>query len=235
MDQVLNVYKPIGRTSFSVVGEIRRRLKIKKVGHAGTLDPLADGVLIVLTGNMTKQQESFMHQEKEYLAKIAFGFSTYTYDLEGDFVDKFPGITDPKKVEDLIITLNKTLPDTLKLFEGDLMQEVPAFSAVKISGRRLYDMARKNDIQGTKLPVKSIKIHKIDLLSLKTEYLDKIGSYLPVATIRVTCGSGTYIRSLANDLGKKLSVPSVLSALTRTRIGNLTIENSIKLENLENL
>lgn len=217
------------------MGEIRRKLGVKKVGHAGTLDPLADGVLIVLTGKMTKQQDTFMHQDKEYVAKIAFGFSTVTYDLEGEFISKLPDLENPELTSQNLALLSQSLKATLQTFEGDILQKVPAYSAVKISGKRLYDLARSGKSDTVEIPVKKIKIHKITLLNLNLEYIDKVNCQVPVATIKVECGSGTYIRSLAFDLGEKLGVPATLSALTRTRVGDFLVENSIKLENLENL
>jgi len=216
---IINVYKPKGWTSFDVVAKVRGILGIKKIGHSGTLDPLAEGVLVLLTEADTKKQTILMLLDKEYEAKIAFGIDSPTYDMEGPLLM----VADYPDKETVLLNL--------KNFIGDIAQRVPAYSAVKVNGKRLYKEARSGRIDEQKLPVKNITIFSIDVISFENEEIEVNGgvSTLPVLHCKVTCSSGTYIRSLAHDLG------GVLISLKRTRIGTYRIEDSKTLESLAEL
>ena len=212
--QVLLIDKPLQWTSFQVVNklrwEIKRAFKIKKikVGHAGTLDPLATGLLVLCTGKMTKQIDTFQGQIKEYTGTIVLGSSTPSYDLETDIDQSYP-------TEHLTDDLIK---DTTKQFIGDISQVPPVFSAIKKDGKRLYEFARAGedvDIKSRKVHISEFKITKIDGLNVD---------------FRVVCSKGTYIRSLANDFGTALNSGAHLSALRRTKIGDFNVENALSPE-----
>lgn len=237
---ILNINKPKEYTSFDVVAKVRsvlrkkRNIKKVKVGHAGTLDPLATGVLIVLTDSDTKRQSEFMLTRKEYLAKIAFGAYSKTYDLEGDmqFDDKFlANATD-------IYNLKNHLEKLFLKYIGEIDQTVPFFSAVKVDGTALYKKAREKNSIKMVLPVKRITIYDIKLKSLKFEnVLCKTSTgekkvKLPTATVLISCGSGTYIRSLANDWGRDLNTKGVLVDLVRTKVGDFSIDDATKISEL---
>ena len=201
---ILNIYKEKNWTSFDVVAKLRGMLKTKKIGHAGTLDPLAEGVLVVLTDKDTKKQDTFMQLKKEYIAEIAFGCESETYDLE----------LSPTLVSqnlDLQITkesLLKTFPKYIKTFE----QTAPLYSAKKVNGKVLYKEARKGNFD-VELPKKTVTIYDLQILdSFEKQIETTEGVYkFPVFKVRVTCSSGTYIRSLAHDLGKDLETEAVLT------------------------
>lgn len=229
---ILNVYKPKDWTSFDVVAKIKGILnsglnpnvpnkvrRKRKVGHAGTLDPLATGVLVILTDKDTKIQDKIMKSEKEYECEISFGAESPTYDLEGDLTyTKIP------KGLDIEIELENHIPKYL----GEIEQTVPPFSAVKRDGKKLYIEARKGRLDLETLPKKVVNIYSIE----KIEYY--IRDNLPTVKLRITCSPGTYIRSLAHDLGKDLGIGAVLVNLIRTRVGNYDIEKSLTLEEIEN-
>jgi len=210
MEKIIVIDKPKGLTSNAMVQLYKKRLKIKKIGHAGTLDPFATGVLILLIDQATKKFSSFLKLEKEYQMTIKFGMQTDTDDPEGKTIKKL-ALTDQR----LKITKAK-LSKVLASFTGEYLQQVPKYSAVKFKGKPLYQYAR----QGikVKLPVKKVKIKEIKLLSFKPLNQDK--KNYPQVKIKVICSSGTYMRSLAKDLGKKLNLPGMATALRRTRIGN---------------
>ena len=217
--EILVMNKPREWTSFGVVKRARwlisRHLGIKrvKIGHAGTLDPLASGVLILCTGKKTKQIESFQVLQKEYIANIRFGATTPSYDLESEVDETFP-------TEHITIEL---LQETLKDFIGEQEQTPPIFSAKKIGGKPAYIAARKG---------KEVEMRK----SVVTIYeLEVIENNFPDIRLRVVCGKGTYIRSLAYDLGKALNSGAHLTGLLRTRIGEYNLDNSITIEDLGEL
>ena len=226
MDQILNIYKPKGSTSFGVVAKVRKVLGVRKVGHAGTLDPLAEGVLIVLVGEATKKQNEFKDQEKEYMAQIAFGFETDTYDLEGRVLEKI------LKMEKLKSITKEEVTRTLNKFKGKISQRVPAYSAVKVNGKRLYKLARSGMDLSSNLPVREVEIKEIELISFKNIFIEKVKKILPVIEVKVVCSPGTYIRSLAHDLGELLGTGGTLISLIRTRIGHFEVKDSINLEEL---
>lgn len=216
--QVLLIDKPLNWTSFQVVNkirwEIRRAFKLKKikVGHAGTLDPLATGLLVICTGKMTKQIDTFQAQIKEYTGTFVLGSTTPSFDLETEIDQYFPTehITD------------ELIHKTTTRFLGDIAQFPPVFSAIKKDGKRLYEFARAGEtveIASRQVHISEFEITQID--NLKVHF-------------RVVCSKGTYIRSLAHDFGKALNCGAHLITLRRTRIGNFTIENAQTLDNFIN-
>ncbi|GAL67674.1 tRNA pseudouridine(55) synthase TruB [Jejuia pallidilutea] len=211
--KVLLIDKPLNWTSFQVVNklrwEIRQAFNIKKikVGHAGTLDPLATGLLVICTGKMTKQIDTFQGQVKEYTGTFVLGSTTPSFDLETEIDKTFQ--TDHISEDEI--------HKTTKQFIGNIQQFPPVFSAIKKDGKRLYEFARAGEnveIQPRTVHISEFEITKID--SLKIHF-------------RVVCSKGTYIRSLANDFGKALNSGAHLSALRRTRIGNFNVEDSISV------
>jgi len=215
--EIILIDKPLDWTSFQVVNKIRWLIRstfgIKKikVGHAGTLDPLASGLLILCTGKMTKSIEQFMGQEKEYTGTFTLGSTTPSYDLETEIDNTFP--TDHITEELLQATLNQ--------FVGTIDQYPPVFSALKKDGKRLYEFAREG-IE-VEIPARKVNIHSFELTQ----------KAIPKVDFKVICSKGTYIRSLANDYGKALNSGAHLSALRRTRIGEFNIEHAISIEDFE--
>ena len=215
--EIILIDKPLDWTSFQVVNKIRWLIRstfgIKKikVGHAGTLDPLASGLLILCTGKMTKSIEQFMGQEKEYTGTLTLGSTTPSYDLETEVDNTFP--TDHITEELLQATLNQ--------FVGTIDQYPPVFSALKKDGKRLYEFAREG-IE-VEIPARKVNIHSFELTQ----------KVIPKVDFKVICSKGTYIRSLANDYGKALNSGAHLSALRRTRIGEFNIEQAISIEDFE--
>lgn len=205
--QVLLIDKPLRWTSFDVVRKIRNLIKIKKVGHAGTLDPLASGLLIVCTGKFTKKINEYMAQEKEYTGSFTLGATTLTYDLESE----------PQNFKDANHLTSDEIVAATKKFTGEIMQVPPAHSAIKIDGRRVYELARQGKevvIEPRKVTIKEFEITQIEM---------------PVVSFRVVCSTGTYIRSLANDFGAVLGCGAYLSSLCRTRIGGQLLSNAKNL------
>ncbi len=212
MKNIFAVYKPSGISSFGMVARVRRILGIKKVGHAGTLDPLARGVLVIGAGREgTKLLSSEVAKEKEYLAEITFGFFSSTDDAEGE----------KTAVDNKIIPDIKDIKNVISDFVGEIMQIPPAFSAIKVEGQRAYKLARSG--QQIELKARPVLVKEIEI----TDY-----SY-PVLRLRVTTGPGVYIRSLARDIGKSLGVGGYLSDLERTRVGDFGVDDCIDLENLK--
>lgn len=217
--RIILVDKPLGWSSFDVVNKMRNLLRSElglaklKVGHAGTLDPLASGLLIICTGRATKMIEQLMGADKEYVAKVTFGASTPSYDLE----------TEPDKHFDTSGIDQDAIITALNGFEGEQMQAPPMFSAIKKDGKRLYEHARKGvSLEVEKRLVEFKELELINFSDLK-------------ATIRVVCSKGTYIRSFAHDLGVAMNSGAHLSGLIRTAIGNLRIENAISIEDFHKL
>ena len=218
MDTVLYFDKPLGWTSFNLVNRVRgvlsRHLGVKKlkVGHAGTLDPLATGVMILCTGKNTKLIESFQYQTKEYVATIKLGATTPSFDLETEIDAEYP-------TEHITEELVK---ETLAKFIGEIQQIPPTYSAIKINGKRAYEYARKGD--EVELKPKTLVIDEIELLEYK----------MPEIVVRVVCSKGTYIRALARDIGEALNSGGHLTALRRTRIGDIRVENCLQYEDFVN-
>jgi tRNA pseudouridine55 synthase len=209
--------KPLYWTSFDLIRKVksvvRNRLKIKKlkVGHAGTLDPLATGLMIVCTGKETRNIEQYQSQPKEYLAKITLGATTPSYDLETDVDATFPTGH----------IIQKSVEEVLAGFSGVQLQKPPAYSARFVNGKRAYSLARKGeavDLQAREIDIMSITLLRFDL---------------PVIEIRVCCSKGTYIRALARDIGIRLGSGGHLSGLVRTAIGSFTLEDALEIEDFE--
>ncbi len=207
-DRVLLIDKPREWTSFDVVNKLRYKLKIKKVGHAGTLDPLATGLLIICTGKMTKQIESFMGMEKEYTGTFVLGSTTPSHDLE----------TPVTKVADVMHLSENSISDAAQHFKGVISQVPPAHSAIKVEGKRSYELARKG--KETALKPREVEVKEFEITGIN----------LPEVHFRIVCSKGTYIRSLARDFGEHLKVGAYLSALCRTRIGTYRLEDALKIE-----
>jgi len=209
--KVILLNKPLRWTSFDVIRKIRNLIRIKKVGHAGTLDPLATGLLIVCTGRFTKKINEYMAQEKEYTGSVTLGATTASYDLEQE----------PENFKPFDHLTEELIRTTAARFTGDIMQVPPSHSAIQINGKRVYELARQGKeviIEPRKVTVTEFEITAIDL---------------PLVYFRITCSTGTYIRSLAHDLGNELGCGGHLSSLCRTRIGNFKIGDALTMEQFE--
>jgi tRNA pseudouridine55 synthase len=211
--QVLLINKPLRWTSFDAIRKIRYLTKTKKVGHAGTLDPLATGLLIVCTGKFTKKINEYMAQEKEYTGTITLGATTPTYDLESE----------PQNFKPFEHITQEQLIKTSQTFTGLIQQVPPIHSAIKKEGKRVYELARKG--VEVKLESRPVTISVFEIVKVE----------LPVVHFRVVCSTGTYIRSLANDFGEKLGCGGYLSSLCRTRIGNFLLQDAMSIEELERI
>ena len=212
--QLLLVNKPYKWTSFDVVGKLRNAFKpLKlKVGHAGTLDPLATGLLIICTGKMTKQIDNFQAEEKEYTGTMVLGSVTPTYDLESE----------PEQLYSVDHITQEEIHATCQQFIGDIQQYPPAHSAIKIDGERLYEKARRGE--DVELRLRNVTISEFEITRIE----------LPEVDFRVVCSKGTYIRSLVNDFGKALNNGAYLSRLRRTRSGSFVIEDAWEVMELVN-
>ena len=209
--QLLLIDKPLKWTSFDVVRKIRHLTKTKKVGHAGTLDPLATGLLIVCTGKFTKKINEYMSQEKEYTGTIMLGATTPTFDLESA----------PQNFKPTEHITMAQLEEAALLFTGLIQQVPPIHSAIKKEGTRVYELARKGiDV---KLDPRPVTIYSFQITAVE----------MPEIHFKVVCSTGTYIRSLANDFGEKLGCGGYLSSLCRTRIGNFKLEEALSVEEFQ--
>ena len=213
--QQLLVNKPYKWTSFDVVGKLRNAFKpLKlKVGHAGTLDPLATGLLVICTGKMTKQIDTFQAEEKEYTGTMVLGSVTPTYDLESE----------PEKLFSTDHLTEEHIHEACKQFIGDIQQYPPAHSAIKVDGERLYEKARRGE--EVELRLRNVTISEMEITRIE----------LPEVDFRVVCSKGTYIRSLINDFGKALDNGAYLSRLRRTRSGNFKVEDAWEVMELVNV
>ena len=215
--EILYIDKPLKWTSFAVVNKLRyhisRKMGVKKikVGHAGTLDPLATGVMIICTGKATKRIEEFQYHTKEYIATLQLGATTPSFDLEKEIDATYP-------TEHIT---REMVEEVLKKFIGTIEQVPPVFSACKVDGKRAYDLARKGD--EVELKAKTLVIDDIELLECN----------LPEIKIRVVCSKGTYIRALARDIGQALDSGAHLTGLIRTRVGDVKLEDCMKIEDFE--
>jgi len=203
----LNIYKEKSMTSFDVIRKLRKILNIKKIGHTGTLDPLAEGVLIVAVGEATKLIEFMMKADKDYSAEIILGKKSDTYDAEGEIEDVSSQEPNFDEVQEVVAG-----------FTGEIEQIPPKYSALKINGKKAYEMARN----GEEFEMKSRKVTIKNIAIINYKY--------PKLEIDVSCSSGTYIRSLAHDIGEKLKTGAYLNALKRTRVENFILKDSIKLD-----
>lgn len=198
--------KPTGITSFDLVAQVRRTFQIKKVGHLGTLDPLATGVLVVAVGEATKLIEYFMKLDKVYEAQVEFGKTSDTYDRLGQI-----RVVEPSPA------FSQDQPEAaLSFFRGTFLQTPPSFSAIKVQGQRAYRLARAGTL--VELPARSVTVHALDILRFE----------LPYATLRIHCSSGTYIRSLIHDLGTRLGCGALMTELRRLAVGPFMLENAAR-------
>lgn len=216
MDGFINIYKEQGYTSFDVVAKLRGILKQKKIGHTGTLDPMAEGVLIVCLGKATKLADLLTSGTKEYRAIMKLGIETDTEDITGNVLTE----TDSSTINELS---DNVIIDSIKSFIGDYMQIPPMYSAIKKDGKKLYEYARKGiEIEREPRPVSIFSISNIKI-------------DLPYVSFDVHCSKGTYIRSLCRDIGKELSVGACLSGLTRSEVHGYTLDTALKLSEVEKL
>lgn len=209
--RVLLINKPLHWTSFDVVNKLRRKLKTKKIGHAGTLDPLASGLLIICVGKMTKRIEDFMGQEKEYTGKLILGKTTPSHDLE----------TEVSEEHDISAITSEEILSTAITFIGKILQLPPLHSAIKVGGVRAYEFARKG--KQIELTPREVEVREFEITSVA----------LPEVTFRIVCSKGTYIRSIVRDFGQALQVGAYLAELCRTRIGGFKLDQAITVDQVE--
>lgn len=212
MNGIINIYKEAGFTSFDVVAKMRGILRERKIGHTGTLDPDATGVLPVCVGNGTKLVELFTDHEKEYIAELMLGVCTDTQDMSGEILKEAP-----------VTVTEEQVREAVKSFVGEYMQIPPMYSAIKVNGKKLYELAREG--KEVERQPRKVSFKEIEILSME----------LPVVKIRVVCSKGTYIRTLCNDIGEKLGCYGAMKSLLRTRVGMFLLEDAVTLEELEAL
>jgi tRNA pseudouridine55 synthase len=224
--ELLLVDKPKGITSFDVIRRLRRQLGIKKMGHAGTLDPLATGLMIIGVGSGTKKLTGLVKLDKEYVADVLIGEQRATGDMEGEVVAEREVEGGERAAEILQSNISAALAEMI----GKLTLPVSAYSAIKVAGVPMYKRARKAEKTGEtveNVPLRMMRVDEAELLEVE------VGGGRAVAKIRFVVGSGTYIRSLAEELGRRLSYPATLKDLRRTRVGEFTIEDSLPLEKIQ--
>ena len=216
MNGILVVNKDLGYTSRDVVNIVSKVLNTKKVGHTGTLDPMATGVLVLCVGNTLKLCEMLTEHDKEYIAEITLGIETDTLDMDGKVISTTTVDIDKSKIIDVVNS-----------FKGSYMQEVPKYSSVKVNGKKLYEYARNNiDV---KLPSKLVNIYDIEIID-DINYVDGLIKF----KIKTSVSKGTYIRSLVRDIGSKLGVPSVMSSLIRTKLGEFNLDETYSVDDIKN-
>ncbi len=209
--RVLLIDKPLHWTSFDVIRKMRNIIRIKKIGHAGTLDPLASGLLIVCTGKFTKRINEYMAQEKEYTGHFVIGATTPTYDLESK----------PEHFQSCDHITREDITNAVAKLTGEILQTPPAHSAIKIEGKRVYELARQG--KEVKLEKRPVTIKEFEITAIN----------LPDVNFRVVCTTGTYIRSLADDFGRELGCGAYLGSLCRTRIGDMHLKDAYSIERFE--
>ena len=207
----LNVYKPKGKTSHDVVAILRRITKIKQIGHTGTLDPFAEGVLPICIGKSTRLIE-YLNDDKAYIGTVQLGEATTTYDTEGEITNESDKIVSVEDIE-----------QALGSFRGDIEQIPPIYSAIKVNGKKLYEYARKGE--EVEIKPRKVCIDRLEVINYNQETKE--------LELYIGCSKGTYIRSIANDLGVKLGTYGFLKKLTRVKAGKFKLENSVKLEELD--
>jgi tRNA pseudouridine55 synthase len=210
IDRVILIDKPLQWTSFDVVNKLRGRLKIKKIGHAGTLDPLATGLLILCTGKMTKRIDEYQAQEKEYTGNLVIGQTTPSHDLE----------TPVSEAKDVSSISETNIVEATKKFTGIIQQIPPIHSAIKVDGKRAYALARKG--KEPELKPREVTVSEFEITAIN----------LPIVSFRIICSKGTYIRSLVRDFGNELGVGAYLSKLCRTRIGQFHLKDAQTIEEI---
>ena len=221
-DRVVLIDKPAGMTSFGVVAKVRGKLKAEfghkvKVGHTGTLDPFATGLLIILSGKMTKKSSEYLKLDKEYIATMKLGFVSSTGDIEGE-IKPYPDNDDLRESDGKTELELAEVESVVQRFVGTIQQTVPKYSAVKINGERAYKLARKGAEFET--PTRTVTIYEIEILKYS----------FPELVIRCKVSSGTYIRALAEDIGGELRTGAYLTALRRTKVGEFDVNDAIELE-----
>ncbi len=214
-DGIVLLNKSRGISSFKAINKLKWIIGSSKVGHAGTLDPIAEGLLIVMINNATKFSDNLMKRDKEYFVELELGYETDTYDTEGEVTEKCEGNIDIS---------NKEIIEVINSFTGEIMQVPPMYSAIKINGEKLYELARKG-IE-VKREARKVKIYSIREINVEYKEKCKISFYTEVS-------SGTYIRSLVRDIGRKLGVYATMTRLVRTKIDKYSIEESVSLEEIE--
>lgn len=217
MDGILIVDKPLGKTSFDCVRDVRKQYNTKKVGHIGTLDPMATGVLAILIGQATKLSDYLMEHDKEYIATLKLGKSTNTGDSEGEIIEEKE--VNKNVLDEIIIT------EALNSFLGETYQIPPMYSALKVNGKKLYEVARSG--QEIERKARKIVITSIELLNIDKENKE--------IQFKVSCSKGTYIRTLCEDIAKKLNTCGYMKSLRRTRVGNFYIEDEGTFIELEKI
>ena len=215
---ILPIYKERGVTSHDVVCKARKILQMKKIGHSGTLDPEVDGVLLLLLGGATKVSDYAMDLGKSYRAEVCLGLKTTTEDLTGEIVADC-------KVSNINID---EIKEILSSMIGEIEQTPPIYSAIKVNGRKLYEYARRGQFD-VEIPTRKVNIYDITFIE-NSEYYKDDRFYF---SIDISCGKGTYVRTIATSIGEKLNLPSTMSKLTRTRSGEITLENCLKLSEVE--
>lgn len=213
MDRIFNINKPTGMTSHDVVYKVRKILKTKKVGHTGTLDPDAQGVLPICVGRATKISDLILNKEKEYICELILGIETDTYDSSGEILKECD--VSHIKEEDVKKAIDSQL--------GDIMQYPPIYSALKVNGKKMCDLARSGRADEIEIKARPVRINFIEILNMD----------IPKVEIRVSCSKGTYVRSICHDIGAVLGVGASMSYLQRTKSGIFDIERAITLEELE--
>ena len=211
MNGLIVVNKEEGKTSRDIVNSLNHIFNTKKIGHTGTLDPIASGVLVCVIGKYTKLVDLLTSETKEYIAEIKFGCISTTLDIEGEIT----------KYNNPVFSKDE-LYNTLNDFTGEIVQIPPVYSAIKVNGKKLYEIARKNPDTKIEIPERKVLIHNIELISFENN----------IAKIKVFCSKGTYIRTLADDTAKKLGTRAYLTSLIRTKAGKFNIEESIKIDNI---
>lgn len=210
--EVILIDKPVGWTSFDVVNKLKSNLKIKKVGHAGTLDPMATGLLIICTGKKTKEIDLYQGQEKEYVFELELGKTTPSYDAETEVLEE----------RDITFLTEEMVIEHLKSFLGLQLQMPPAYSALKINGKRAYKMARNGEEV-------ALKPREINIKEMEVVLID-----FPRVTARMVCSKGTYVRSVIHDLGQKLGCGAYMTALRRTKIGDFHVNQALEVQSYIN-
>ncbi|MBY0424199.1 MAG: tRNA pseudouridine(55) synthase TruB [Cytophagales bacterium] len=212
LGELILIDKPTSWTSFDVVNKLKSSLNIKKIGHAGTLDPMATGLLVICTGKKTKEIDSYQGQDKEYIFELELGKTTASYDSETEVLEQ----------HDISALTYQLVDDALASFQGPQLQMPPAYSALKINGKRAYKMARKGEV--VELKPREITIHELELVDVD----------FPFVRARMVCSKGTYVRSLIHDLGQKLGVGAYMTALRRSRIGNFHVDQAFDIQSFVN-
>ena len=211
--EIILIDKPLNWTSFDVVSKIRNAVGVKKVGHAGTLDPMATGLLIICTGKKTKEILSFQDLEKTYTGSILLGKKSKSMDLETELVGD----------EDISSIKDEDIYHASEKFVGDILQVPPMYSAIKFKGKSLYNMARKG--KTIELKPREVSVSKFEILEINKPYVK----------FEITCSKGTYIRSIANDFGEELGCGGVLNSLRRTAIGNYSVNDALSIDDFVSL